>query len=50
MLASVFRPESFNLIYTFLLPLLSRYLCWWTINTWWYRPRSSQWFNTELVY
>jgi len=46
------RNEScaLNLISTFLLLSLGRYLCWWTISPWGYHPPSSQWFGTDVVY
>jgi hypothetical protein len=42
---------SRNLISTFLLLSLGRYLCWWTISPWGYHPSSSQcyyhWVDTS---
>ena len=38
------RSNKTNLIYTFLLILLGRYICWWTIIPRGYHPHSSQCF------
>jgi len=40
---------ALNLISTFLLLSLGRYLCWWTINSRGYYPTSSQCFGTDIV-
>ena len=41
---------ALNLLSTFLLPSLCRYLCCWTISPRGYHPLSSQFFGTDMVY
>jgi len=38
------------MISTFLLLLLGRYLCWWTISPRGYHPPSNQCFGTHMIY
>jgi len=41
---------ALNLISTFVLLSLGRYLCWWTISPRGYHPPSSQCVGTDMVY
>jgi len=41
---------ALNLISTFLLLSLGRYLCWWTISPWGHHPPSSRCRGTDMVY
>ena len=42
--------RALNLISTFLLLVLGRYLYWWVISLRKYHPTSSQCFGTDMVY
>jgi len=43
------RLAHLNLISTFVLLSLCRYLCWWTISPRWYHPPDSQCFGIDMV-
>ena len=41
---------ALNLISTFVLLSLGRYLCWWSISPRGHHPSSSQYLDTDIVY